>query len=332
MQPCSIRLVSAGLVRSLLDFPSCAEVIRQIMPQVSAGEALLPLRQGMPIPNGLGVLGMMPGFIDGAPGWFGIKLVSLFPGNPARGLSSHLGLFALYEAESGTPLALLEAGSLTAIRTAAASVVATESLARPEAETLLIVGAGEQAEHHLRAFAMVRPFPRVRLWARNGRAAASVAEKLARESICDLQVFDSLEEAAAGADVICTVTSAREPVLTGNMLSPGMHLCLVGSSFPDRREVDDDVVAAASFFVDYRGSAFAQAGELLHAIKSGRVDKSHVRGEIGEVLSGACEGRASPEQVTVYKSLGVAAQDLGAARLVFERASAKGLGTVVSMG
>lgn len=153
MRAIPLRLIPAHVVSQLLDYPSCVEVLRAVMPKVSAGKALLPLRHGLPLPDGKGVLGMMPGALDGEPGWFGIKLVSLFPGNTARGLSSHLGLYALYEAETGQPLALLEAGGLTAIRTAAASVVATQALARDDARTLLVVGAGEQAEHHLRAFA-----------------------------------------------------------------------------------------------------------------------------------------------------------------------------------
>ncbi|MGA0026225.1 MAG: ornithine cyclodeaminase family protein [Steroidobacteraceae bacterium] len=331
MRAIPLRLIPAHVVRQLLDYPSCVEVLRAVMPKVSAGKALLPLRQGLPLPDGKGVLGMMPGALDGEPGWFGIKLVSLFPGNTARGLSSHLGMYALYEAETGQPLALLEAGGLTAIRTAAASVVATQALARDDARTLLVVGAGEQAEHHLRAFAAVRPFETVRIWARRIEAARQLANRLAEDSLCEVEVFESIDAAMEGSDVICTVTSSRDPLLTGALLQPGMHLCLVGASFPDRREVDDEVVVRSRFFVDYRGSAFAQAGELLHAIEAGRIDRSHVAAEIGEVLAGKVRGRTSLEEITVYKSLGIAAQDLTAAQLVYARACQVGSGIEITL-
>jgi ornithine cyclodeaminase/alanine dehydrogenase-like protein (mu-crystallin family) len=326
MKPVTIKVISGQDIRRLLSYPDCVDAVEAAMRRVSLGGALLPLRHGMPLPNGQGALGMMPGFLD-EPARFGIKLVSLFPGNTARGLSTHLGVYVLYEAETGQPLAILEAGALTAIRTAAASVVATRALARPESRCLAIVGTGEQARAHIESFQAVRPFESIRIWGRDADRAQRLAHDCEGLGGARVTASTDLRAVLAEADVVCTVTSAREPLLTGGDLRPGMHLCLVGSSFPDRREVDDDCVARARFFVDYRESARAQAGELKHAIEAGRVTfEGHVVAEIGEVLAGQTAGRRSPDEVTIYKSLGVAAQDLAAAAVVHRRAVETGAG------
>lgn len=328
MERLPVRIISGSEVRRLLPYTDCVAAIDSAMRRVSAGEVLLPLRHGMALPNARGALGMMPGYLAD-PECFGIKLVSLFPGNAARGLSTHMGLYVLYEAQSGRPLAVMEAATLTAVRTAAASVVATRALARDDARILTIVGAGEQAAAHLEAFQAVRPFGEIRIWGRDAAGAARFAARFDGLAGARVSAATRLQTALGGADVVCTVTSATQPVVTGRDIRPGTHLCLVGSSFPDRREVDDDCVAMARFFVDYRESARAQAGELLHAIQAGRVTWEHVRAEIGEVLSGAAAGRLSPDDVTVYKSLGVAAQDLAAAMLVYRRAVESGQGVDV---
>ena len=327
MQVIDLRVISGREVRELLTYVDCVRVVEQAMKSVSAGQALLPLRQFMALPAGTGRLAWMPGQLADPP-CFGIKLLSLYPGNAAVGLSSHVGLYVLYESEHGRPLAIMEASALTAVRTAAASVVATRALARPDASTLAIVGTGEEAHSHLEAFQAVRPFERVLIWGRNGAAARKLADHAATLGRCEVDVVASVEEALAGADVVCTVTSAPEPLLFGRDVRPGTHLCLVGSSIPSTREVDDDCVAMGRFFVDYRGSAMAQAGELLHAIKSGRVTDAHVVAEIGEVLAGQVAGRRSADEITIYKSLGVAAQDLAAARFVQQRAVQLDRGTV----
>jgi ornithine cyclodeaminase/alanine dehydrogenase-like protein (mu-crystallin family) len=327
MQAMDVRVISGSEVRALLPYPDCVKVIEGAMKAVSAGKALMPLRQFMPLPVGDGKLAWMPGYL-GEPPCFGIKILSLYPGNPAVGLSSHVGLYALYESSNGRPIAILEASALTAVRTAAASVVATRALARSDAKTLAIVGTGEEAYSHVDAFQSARPFERVLIWGRNAQGAARLAEHAAAPGRCEVEVVPDVKTALAQADVICTVTSAPEPLLFGRDVRPGTHLCLVGSSVPTTREVDDDCVALGRFFVDYRGSALAQAGELLHAIRSGRVTEAHIVAEIGEVLSGSVPGRRSADEVTIYKSLGVAAQDLAAATLVHQRAVALDKGTV----
>ena len=330
MQPLELRVISGPEVRQLLPYRECVEAVATAMRAVSSGRALMPLRQIMRLPSGQGALGMMPGYL-GDPECFGIKLLSLFPGNPAIGLSSHMGLYVLCEAENGRPLALMDASVLTAIRTAAASVVATRALAREDARALAIVGTGEEAVSHIEAFQAARPFDRLLIWGRRPAAAEALAERSRRVGAWAVEVVPSVREALAVADVVCTVTSSPDPLLFGADVRPGTHLCLVGSSIPTTREVDDDCVEMSRFFVDYRGSALAQAGELLHAIRERRVTESHVVAEIGEVLNGGVPGRRSADEVTVYKSLGVAAQDLAAATLVHRRAVERSAGTRVAI-
>ena len=328
--PVELRVISAPEVRELLPFGACVEAVEQAMRSVSAGRALIPLRQFMPLPAGDGKLAWMPGYL-GEPECFGIKLLSLFPGNPKVGLSSHVGLYVLYESAHGRPLAILEASALTAIRTAAASVVATRVLARSNSRTLAILGTGEEARSHIAAFQAVRPFARVIVWGRRADAARECADFALDAGCAQVEVADSTAAAAAEADVICTVTGSPQAILCGRDVRPGTHLCLVGASIPSSREVDDDLVAQSRFFVDYRGSALAQAGELLDAIKAGRVTEAHVLGEIGDVLSGSVPGRLADADVTVYKSLGVAAQDLVSALVVYRNALQRGQGTVAAL-
>lgn len=330
MQPLQVRVISGRDVRRLLSYADCVAAVDAAMRRVSDGAALLPLRSIMWLPGGKGALGMMPGYLA-EPGYFGIKLLSLFPGNPAVGLSSHLGLHVVCEAVHGRPVAFIEASALTAIRTAAASVVATRVLARPESKVLAIIGTGEEARSHLEAFQDVRPFSRVLIWGRRREAAQSIASDYAGRGGGVVEVASSIADALRQADVVCTVTSCPEPILLGGEVRPGTHLCLVGASIPSAREVDDDCVAMSRFFVDYRASAMAQAGELLGAIRSGRVTEAHIVAEIGEVLSGRVTGRQSPSDVTVYKSLGIAAQDLAAAAVILDRAAAESAGQLVEI-
>ena len=314
-----LHAIDSTTLKRLLTYPACIDVVSAAMQATSAGKAELPLRHGLPLPNGM--LGMMYGYL-GEPECFGIKLVSLFPGNAGTDLSSHMGLMMLYEAERGQPLAIMDGGLITAIRTAAASAVATRELAREDAQTLAIIGAGEQAEAHINAIPCVRDIREIRIWARRGERANALAERATRDGAPRAIVCDTVDDAVRRADIVCTVTSASEPVLHGAQLEIGMHLNLVGASFPDRREVDDDAVAQGQFFVDYRPSTEAQAGEYLHALEQGVITPTHIRGEIGEVISGERDGRTAASQITMYKSLGVASQDLAAALHVYRAAIA----------
>jgi len=325
-----IRCISPDTIRNYLTPDRCIDLVDDAMRAVSSGNVELPLRWGMKLPNGNGVLGMMPGYL-GEPECFGIKLVSLFPGNTATGLSSHLGLMVLYEPEHGQPVAIMNADVVTALRTAAASALATRELARPDASVLAILGTGEQARAHVPAMLAVRNIEHINIWGRRSEKAAELATELAQQSDVPISTFDRADQTVANADIICTVTASREPILNGEWMPYGAHVNLVGSSVPNAREVDSDVVVRSRFFVDYRASTMTQAGEFLKAIEDGLVGEDHIAGEIGEVLLGRVDGRASPDEITVYKSLGVAAQDLAAARYVYEQASAAGAGVVADL-
>jgi|SRR5579863_3717335 len=323
-----LLVISAADVRRALPMSDCIAGVESAMRAVSRGTARIPLRTIFALPQTQHMFGVMPGYVS-SPEGLGAKVLSVFPENRERGLASHVGVVILFDSETGVPLAVMDAGQVTAIRTAAASAVATRVLARGDATELAILGTGEQAATHLEAMAKVRPLRRVRVWGRSAHKAQSFAEQAKGQVAAPIEVCITPADAVAGAHIVCTVTASRDPVLYGADLEPGTHVNLVGSSQVTAREADDVVVTRSRFYVDSRVSARAEAGELRHAIEAGVVDESHVRGEIGEVLDGAVEGRRSPDEITVYKSLGIAAQDLAAARLIYQRATRDGLGTRV---
>lgn len=312
-------------IKALLPMEQAIEVVAATMMAVSAGGATLPLRQIMPVGGG-NMLGLMPGAMT-EPACFGVKLVCLFPENPAFGFSSHQGAMVLFETMHGAAVAMMNAGRLTAVRTAAASAVATRALAREDAATLAIVGTGEQAEFHLEAMLAVRQIRRVRIVGRRPeRAEAFVALARSHHPDVTFEWGTDVRAAVDGADIVCTVTAAAEPILFGGWIQPGTHLNVVGASVPSKTEIDQDLVVRSALFADYRPSIFAQAGELIGAIEAGRVGKDHVLAEIGEVLSGAHTGRTDADQITLYRSLGIAAQDLACAHFCYAAARERGLG------
>jgi ornithine cyclodeaminase len=307
---------------------ACVDLMHRTMIAVSERRAVLPLRSVMVMPGELGMMGNMPGYIA-EPECFGVKLVSLIPRNKPPHYSSHLGLVLLFEAEHGCPVALLDAAEITAIRTAAASGLATRLLARPEAGDLALLGAGEQARSHLEAMLAVRTLRRIRVWARDSdKAAAFVNVEGARHQVT-IERSATVREAVAGADIICTVTKAREPILLGEQLTPGVHLNVVGSSIATTAEIDTPAVVKSRFFVDYRESTVNEGGEYLRALRAGAITPEHILGEIGEVANGTKIGRRSSSDVTLYKSLGIAPQDLASAHYVLEKARAAGVGQII---
>lgn len=317
-------------VARLLPIPACIEVMASAMTQTSARRVTLPLRQFMPVPGTTGRLGLMPGYIAEPPR-FGLKIVSKYD-RPAGSMhGTHVGAVMLFDAAEGLPLALMDGGSLTAIRTAAASALATRTLARADARTLGVLGCGEEAHVHIPAMLAVRKFTSIRVWGRNPARARAFVDHLTLPAGVTAEAVASAEDAVAAADVICTVTSAPTPILNGDWLRPGTHLNLVGSAVATTAEADTACVTRARFYVDYREAALAQAGELLNAIKAGAVSPAHIVGEIGEVLLGQAPGRRSAEEITVYKSLGIAAQDLAAAEYVYTAARAVGAGVAVNL-
>jgi ornithine cyclodeaminase len=326
-EPTELLVVSGADIRALVSTAECIELIDQAMRTVSSGGAILPLRNWVKIPGTANLVGWMPGFLDSPPR-IGVKLIGIFPENPHRGLPSHCGTVTLFDPELGVPRAILDAATITSMRTAAASAVATRALAREGSGDLAVLGTGEQAEAHLHALAAICQLRRVRLWGRDGAKARQLAQRLRGQLPRDIEVVADVRQAVAGADIVCTVTAAREPILRGEWVAPGTHVNLVGASVVEAREADEALVLRSAYFVDYRPSAAAQAGELHAAVGAeGARAGQHVRGEIGEVLTGRVAGRAQADEVTVYKSLGIAAQDLALAGAAYERARASGRGT-----
>lgn len=321
----NLRILAGEDVEALVSPAACIELVEQAMRTVSRGGAQMPLRTVMKLAGGSRMFGVMPGELD-EPSALGVKVVAVYPDNPPRGLSSHTGVVLLFDPETGLPAAVVDAAAITSLRTAAATAVATRALARADADTLAILGTGEQAVAHLKTMLALRPM-KVRLWGRTARKAAAVAEQEGASLGVDIAVCDSVEEAVRGARIVCTTTSAPEPILEGRWIEAGTHVNLVGASTPAFREADDDLVTMSRFIVDYLPSALAQAGEFLNAKQAGRIGEDHIVGEIGQVLNGAISGRTSDDEVTVYKSLGVAAQDLVVAHAALERAALKDAGT-----
>jgi ornithine cyclodeaminase/alanine dehydrogenase-like protein (mu-crystallin family) len=323
-----IRVLRGPEVRKLLPMAECIALMRKTMMAVSEGRVVLPLRSILVMPGDRGMMGMMPGYLAD-PECFGVKLVSLIPRNKPPQYSSHLGLVLLFEAEHGQPVALLDAAEITAIRTAAASGLATQLLARADAGDLALLGAGEQASSHLAAMACARALRRVRVWARDKDKAKAFAETEGARHRISIEVAATVCDAVAGADIICTATKARDPILLGDWLSPGVHLNVVGSSIAAAAEIDTPAVVKSRFFVDCRNSTLNEGGEYLRALRAGAITPDHILGEIGEVANGSKEGRCSPLDMTLYKSLGIAPQDLASAHYVLQKARAAGVGQVI---
>lgn len=321
-----ILFVSRAEVPGLLPMPECMTAMADVLGSLARGEAILPLRQVFRFPDGRGAFAAMPAMLT-ETGALGLKAITVVPGNHGTGLDSHQGAVLLFEAARGELLAILDASSITALRTAAVSGVATRTLAREDAGDLAILGSGVQALTHLEAMAVARPLRRVRAWSRDpGNVAAFVRHARERLEIA-VEGVASAQAAVAGADIICTVTAAREPVLKAEWVTPGAHVNAVGASLRSDRELDSDLVARSRFFVDRRESAQNESGDFLIPRGEGRFGDDHIRGELGEVLLGTRPGRTSDAEVTVFKSLGLAVEDVAAAQALFESARRLNRGT-----
>lgn len=320
-----IVVLNAAEVRALLPMAECIGLMRTTMIAVAEGRAAIPLRLGVRMPGDRGMMGVMPGYL-GEPDCYGVKIISLTPRNVGTEFSSHLGVVLLFETDHGRPVAFLDAGEITAIRTAAASGLATDLLARPDAGDLAILGAGEQARSHLAAMLAVRPVRRVRIWSRRVEAAQAFAAAEGERHGIAVEACSTVADTVGDADLICAVSKAAEPILFSADVADGAHINLVGSSIASAAEADTPLVARARYFVDLRLSAVNEAGEYLRALVAGAITPAHILGEIGEVGNGSVPGRTSPGEVTVYKSLGIAAQDLAAAHFLTARAREQGVG------
>ena len=323
-------ILSKSQVAHALPHAACIPLMRQAMLAVSAGDVDMPLRRYMQIPDTSGKMTLMPGYTGGDINSFGFKVVSKYPREPDSPFGTHVGAVMVFDKAQGTPIGFMHGGELTAIRTSSATALATDVLARKDATRLLIIGAGEEARHHIAALVNVRDFKTITVWARKTERAQACADAASEQVGRAVAVAGDLETAVGEADVICTVTSAKEPVLMGRWLKPGTHVNLVGAAIPTSAEADTDVVTAGRYVVDYLPSALDQAGELLGAMESGAFTEDQIAGEIGQILAGEKPGRADDQEITVYKSLGVAAQDLAAAVGAVAAAKEKGLGQSVA--
>ena len=320
-------------VESLLDLDRLVEALGPAMVELSAGRVSMPPRVVAQVRDQGGLLAAMPAFLESAQ-ILSTKLVSVFPQNAARDLPSHQAVILVFDARTGSPRAMMDGTAITATRTAAGSALATRLLARPEARILAIVGTGVQARAHAKAIPRARPIREIRVVGRHHARAAALAEEIERGLSIPAKAFDLGPRAFVGVDVICATTHSAEPVVKGEWLEPGMHINSVGLS-ANGRELDGETVKRALVVVETRAAALAPApsgsNDLLWAIRDGLIGEEHIHAEIGELISGARPGRTSPEQITLYKSVGVAVQDAVAAHLVLEAAQRQGMGREVPL-
>jgi ornithine cyclodeaminase/alanine dehydrogenase-like protein (mu-crystallin family) len=317
-----LLVLSHDDVRRLLPMDECIELMGNVLADFARGNLWQPLRSVMRPPDQSSLMGLMPAHRSEPQAAYGLKAICVFPENPARGLDAHQGGVLLFDGATGELRALLDGSAVTRVRTAAVSAVATRALAREDAKELAIIGAGVQARSHLEALPHVREFEHVRIWSRTPERAQAAAA----ESSLPIDVAESAEAAVRGADVVVTATSSREPVVEHDWLAPGAHVNAVGSSIPTTRELDTETMSSAALFCDARESLVNEAGDYL---LSGLAPE-RIRAELGEVLVGTAEGRLTADELTVFKSLGLAVEDLAAAEHVYERARAEGVGTAVS--
>ena len=315
----SVLVLNQEEVEQLLDMEGCIEAMSDALASLARGEVQVPLRFIVRPEDDASLLGLMPAHRAGEAPLYSLKTVAVFPDNPKRGLDAHQGTVTLFDGETGMVRALMNASAITAIRTAAVSAVATRLLAREDARGLAILGAGVQARTHLEALRLVREFERVRVYSPTAEHARALGE----------EAVASAEEAVRDADVVVTATNSIEPVLRREWLKEGAHVNVIGGRPPEMREVDVATVADSAFYVDRRESAEAEAFDYRDALDAGAVGPDHIRGEIGEVLIGAAPGRSGPEELTVFRSLGLAVEDLAAAEYVVRRAREAGTGTEV---
>ena len=327
----SVLILSHADVLAALAPDECADAMAAVLAAHARGEAHMPLRSVARFPGAEGFMGLMPAWRGGPNPVFALKSLCLMPGNPARGLDTHQGTVTLYDGEIGVPTAVLDASAVTEIRTAAVTAVATRLLAREDARILAILGAGVQGRAHVQALARVRPFDEIRVYSPTADHAAAVAAVAAAGDGL-ATVARSAEEAVRGADVVVAATTSREPVLSRGWLGEGAHVNAVGASTPSARELDVDTVAASALFCDSRESLRNEAGEFLLALEQGAISgEDHVRGELGEVLAGAAPGRLGPHELTVFRSLGLAVEDLAAAEHAVAAARRLGIGIEVEL-
>jgi ornithine cyclodeaminase/alanine dehydrogenase-like protein (mu-crystallin family) len=316
-------------VTALLTMEKCVGLMAETLSALARGEATLPLRTVFGIPDG--AFAVMPAALAN-PSTVGAKIITVLPKNHGTEFDSHQGAVLLFDTANGSLLSVMDATSITTIRTAAVSGVATRALAKKDARTLAILGAGVQGHSHLDAMFAVRKFDSVRIWSRNTDHARALADVAREKHGARADVSATARDAVTAADVICTTTSATEPVLFGEWLSPGAHVNAVGTSQPHARELDSAVVVRSRLYVDRRESALKEPGDILTPIKNGEIGPDHIIAEVGEVLTGKAPGRRSDSDITLFKSLGLAIEDLASAQFLYTEALRTNTGVHVELG
>jgi len=321
-----ILILSSADVAHLLPIQTCIEVMAEALAALARSEMYQPLRTVLRPQGAAGVMALMPAYHSSSEPAYGLKAICVFPTNPALGKDAHQGSVMLFSGETGEPRALINASAITELRTAAVSAVATRELARADACDLAIIGSGVQARSHLAALACVRPIKRARVVSRNLAHARKLVSEIQERLSFAVEPVDSVEAALQGADLIVTATNAREPVIKRQWISPGTHINAIGTYSPESREIDSATMAAARIFVDRLESVFQEAGDYLLAAKEGVIGAHSIVAEIGELLIGTKEGRTSPDEITLFKSLGLAIEDLACAEYLFKKAQEKNMG------
>ena len=318
-----ILILASEHVRELMTYRECADVMREALAGLARGQIQQPLRTVVRPREAAGFMGLMPAYSPEAG--YGLKAICVTPGNPAIGKDAHQGGVLLFAAATGEPLALVNASAVTEIRTAAVSAVATDLLARPGAAELAIIGTGVQGRAHAHALAATRALSGIRITGRDLARAREAAAELAGQLGVPVRVCDGARDAVAGADIVVTATNSPQPVLRREWLAAGTHVNAVGACVPRDREIDTTTMAEAALFADSRESVRNEAGDYLLAEKEGAVNP--VRAEIGELLIGQANGRAGEDEITLFESLGLAAEDLAAASYLYQKATRLGRGT-----
>jgi alanine dehydrogenase len=318
-------ILSETDVRHLLSMDDLIQSMESALAEFSSGRTQQPLRTVLEIGPGHAFFGVMPAFMP-ASGALGTKLVTVFGTNPALGLPSHLATILLMDSTTGELLSVMDGRYITEARTAAVSAVSARLLAREDAGVLAILGSGVQARSHLRAFSHVRALRDVRVWSPSEIHRRGCAEEMHREIAVPVSPVATVREAVDGADLVVLATAAREPILRSEWIADGAHIAAVGACRPDQREIETGLIKRARVFVDSRTGALAEAGDLVLPIREGAIDASHIAGELGQLAAGAVAGRQSPGEVTLFKSLGMAVEDVAAAHLAYQRATERGLG------
>ena len=324
------RLLTEQHVHSLLPMSDLIAAMESALAKFSAGEVLQPVRSVLTVGPTKAYFGLMPAYVP-SPASLGAKLVTVFGENYKKQLPSHLATILLLDPETGSLLALMDGRYITEARTAAVSAVSARFLARPDAETLAIIGSGVQARSHLEAFQYVRQLKQVRIWSPREHSRRQFVDDMSPTLPIPIAATDSAEAAVRGADLIVLATSSKTPVIDDAWVSGGAHVVCVGACRPDQREMAPALVARGKLYVDSRAAALVESGDVVMNIAGGLFDASHIRGEVGELVLGRVAGRRSADEITIFKSLGMAVEDVVAADLVFRRASESGAGTELTL-